>query len=537
MRNISSELTVFFITSGYNPNEESCLSALKNQTCLFTLQIIRNYSPMSVAFQEMLIRCKTPYYIEVDGDMLLQKNTIEKMYNEILPTDSKTAMQCYRLRDVHLDFPIYGIKIYKHDIFKNYPYDIKHPSCEVKQLDDIKKDGYTYTLIEDIVGEHSTFWTDTGIYERYYNLMQKFRLFKYVWMRDLPKKLVGIYQKSPTEQNLYALCGAIIGLSDNKIIDGEKDSRIKPVGIGRIKSFFDNPTSATVYVTNKCNFFCTWCKRQSESSMESFSDTDPKLVNTLLLKFPTISGLCLCGYGEPLMGNTLFPIINIIKKHQKYIGIISNGSLLKQKLPELIANPPNYISVSLNAHNKEEHEKCTKTKTWDTVLEGIKACVNSPIEIYVSSVVTTENIKNLPELIKLIHSLGVKTLHLHNLLPGDDTKLDDVNFWNLVLQKEHQYILDELATIPESSIVKKWPQVIDRTGGFGTCEFPWKSIAVDGNGSISICNSCLPCKKENGNINDWVVWNNDYCSNFRDEYIKQSKNIPCSMCFRNWRNS
>jgi MoaA/NifB/PqqE/SkfB family radical SAM enzyme len=354
-------------------------------------------------------------------------------------------------------------------------------------------------------------------------------------MQGLPKKLTEIYQKNQTEQNLYALAGAIVGVTEDKRIEGEKDIKKQPIGIGRLKAYFDRTTSATVYVGDTCNFKCIWCRRQYQPS-QTMPDTDPKIVDTLLMKFPTINGVCICGFSEPLLSTTLFPIINIIKKHKKYIGIITNGSLLKQRLPELIANPPNYISISLNAHNAEEHEKCTQTKTWDTVIEGIKSCVNSPIECYVSSVVTTKNMKYIPELIKLVYSLGVKTLHLHNLLPGEDTLSDSNNFWKLVLQHKHQVILNEFKKIPESSIVKKWPTTIDKNGGFGTCEFLWKSIAVNGNGDVNICNSCLECKPENGNINDWVVWNNEYCQTFRDKYIQRSKELPCSMCFRNWKN-
>ena len=36
---------------------------------------------MSKALQEMINRCKTKYYVEVDEDMILQPNAIELLYN------------------------------------------------------------------------------------------------------------------------------------------------------------------------------------------------------------------------------------------------------------------------------------------------------------------------------------------------------------------------------------------------------------------------------------------------------------------------
>lgn len=538
MKDLTNQLTCFVITAGDDPNINTCLSALEKQSCKFKLDIIKNYYPMSVAFQEMLNRCTTPYYIQIDGDMILNQNTVEKMYNEFAEdgNNAKVAMQCYLLRDAHLDIPIYGIKIYNYNIFKNYPYNIQHPSCEVEQLTRIEKDRYTYNLKAEVVGEHSPFWTDETIFERYYNLIQKFRIFKYIWLQQLPEKLFQIFAKNPTKQNYYAIAGLLSGIYEKNIMNEEKDVRKTRQDYGRLKSFFEKPISATVYATNKCNFKCEWCSRQ-HSELEHFPDTDPKLVETLLYKFPTITSVCICGFGETLLCTTLVSILQTIKRMGKVSGIITNGAYLKDKINELNNSVyrPHSISISLNAHNKEEHERVTKTKTWDVIMEGIQLALKTPIEIWVSSVVTTENLKHLPELIKLVHSLGIKTLHLHNLLPHFDGKLNNQSFWDLVLQSEHQKILDEYMKMPEASIVKKWPTLIDKTGGHQRCEFPWKSIAIDGNGSISICNSVLPCKKENGNINDFVVYNNDYCTKFRDDFMTKSNNLPCDKCFRNWK--
>ena len=156
MKDLTNLLTVFVIIAGKDPNEKVCALALKKQSCKFTLDVIRNYMPLSKAFQEMLNRCKTPYFIQCDVDMVLNETAVEKMYDEIEGnmSDPKTAMHCYLLRDVHLNKEIYGIKIYKNDIFKKYPFNLHHPSCEVEQLDRMKADGYIHAIKETVVGEH-----------------------------------------------------------------------------------------------------------------------------------------------------------------------------------------------------------------------------------------------------------------------------------------------------------------------------------------------------------------------------------------------
>ena len=98
-RDLTRQVTVFIISCGKNPNFEDCYNAIINQSAKLTIDVIKDYSPMSVAFQEMLNRCKTPYYVEVDEDMILDKNTIEIMYNEIKVSNEKTAMIAYKLFD------------------------------------------------------------------------------------------------------------------------------------------------------------------------------------------------------------------------------------------------------------------------------------------------------------------------------------------------------------------------------------------------------------------------------------------------------
>lgn len=219
-----NDLTVFVIQSGNNPNYNDCLQALKNQSVDFSINVIENYSPMSRAFQEMLNRCQTKYFIQCDSDIILDINAIENMYNEM--QKNKISMICFQLKDVHLNFDIFGIKIYDYEIFKKYPYNLKTISCEMEQLNRIEKDGHKWKFDYNIVGKHSPKWTTELIFDRYFDLMKKFKKYKYGWMKNLPVKLLNIYNENKNEINLYALLGCVSGLiteDENK----EKDTALK----------------------------------------------------------------------------------------------------------------------------------------------------------------------------------------------------------------------------------------------------------------------------------------------------------------------
>lgn len=531
--NLTNQITVFLISSGSNPNYEKCLDALNKQTILFKIDIIKDYHPMSLAFQEMLNRCTTEYYVEIDEDMVLKQDSIKIMYDGIKTTDDKIAMVGYRLHDTHYDFIIYGVKIYKYKIFKNYPYNTKSMSCEMEQLERIKLDGYTYLLKEEVLGEHSPLWTDELIYDRYFNLMEKFKEFKYIWMESIPKKLFDKFQKEPTKLNLYALLGSFYSIMNkDKIQIGEKDfTKTRTLEFSRVESYLESPITSSFYLTSKCNFKCSFCRRQQQQ-LDHHVDMSLDLVGDILRKFPTIKSVCLAGQGEPLLCDDFIRILRYLIDNNIFVGLVTNGSLLKDNFEEIRLKPPQYISISLNASNAQIHKQINETNTFRTVIEGIQMSVAAGIETYLSYVCTKQNLQYVSEFLRLAKSLKVKSVHLHNLVPHFKDS-DDDRFWSLVLTKKDENVVKQMKSDPNSSIVSRFPVLIDKNEIRRECKFPWKTINFDGNGFISICPSVCEPRKENGHIKDYVLWHNDYCNDLRESLLTTQKSY-CRKCFRNW---
>jgi hypothetical protein len=126
-------------------------------------------------------------------------------------------------------------------------------------------------------------------------------------------------------------------------------------------------------------------------------------------------------------------------------------------------------------------------------------------------------------------------VHLHNLLPHFSDGNGDERFWDLVLTKDDQPLLDELRQRPEAAIVKRYPVLIARNESRRACDAPWSTIGIDGNGSITVCNSVHPPCRSNGTIHDPVVWQNNYCTTFRRQ-LAEDEATACRQCFRNWDN-
>jgi hypothetical protein len=143
------------------------------------------------------------------------------------------------LKDAHLNFDIYGVKGYKHDVLRKYPYNLEIISCEVEQINRMTKDGYKTDMIEKVLGIHSPKWTNELIYERYFDLMEKWKIYKYHWVGKLPAKLLAMFKNDPSEINFFALVGTLHSLStDESIRKREKDFSIKNDNVERLKKMY-----------------------------------------------------------------------------------------------------------------------------------------------------------------------------------------------------------------------------------------------------------------------------------------------------------
>ncbi len=80
-----NDLTVFVISTGEETTAD-CETALFNQDCGFEIRLIKDVYPMSAAFQAMPNKCTTPYFIQVDADMILNSNAIRLLYDGIKDT-------------------------------------------------------------------------------------------------------------------------------------------------------------------------------------------------------------------------------------------------------------------------------------------------------------------------------------------------------------------------------------------------------------------------------------------------------------------
>jgi hypothetical protein len=252
---LSDEVTVFISTIGAS-SLPACLAHLAQQDSRFRLRMVENVAPMSAAFQVMVDTCDTPYYVQVDEDMLLHPDAVRRLHASIRSAQANVALVVAYLYDVHLDAPVQGVKIFRHGVIRRYPFaDVQ--SCELDQIDRMRADGFTYEVMSwdgerrtdegaefpfRILGLHGGMYTPRSVYERFRTLEMARRKHprRFKHQEPWPEMLVERFLECRDPLDFYALMGLVAGaLSPSNSGAREKDFRTYSSlpGFDRIISF------------------------------------------------------------------------------------------------------------------------------------------------------------------------------------------------------------------------------------------------------------------------------------------------------------
>lgn len=240
MNDYTKDLTVFHITCGASSLVKSRKSLL-DQTCKFNLVTIKDIQPIWKAFQFMHTNCKTPFFIQVDEDMILNKDAVEIMYNAIKKENKFVALHWFCLYDVHLEQIISGIKIYRSSWcvgthFKNEPHFDGRHAMRLRSRGAHVKGSLNANRV---VGKHGAHYTDEEIYVRYrkLGLYQKFAS-KDEWKKDAFFNLFKKMNLDPKSKDFWAFIGWISGFCQDISRLKARDASEKFDEVDYIKQLF-----------------------------------------------------------------------------------------------------------------------------------------------------------------------------------------------------------------------------------------------------------------------------------------------------------
>lgn len=176
------DFTIFIVTISSIQLEYSLNSINNMNTNIpFFVNCIKNIAPTNKAYNEMRLRCKTPYFIQNDEDMELYPNCLEIIINTIKKANNeKIFLHTFKLIDDKLGLgnpPIIDcLKVYNQSIMKNFP-TLNNGETEVASVDSswhkpISAHGYTTNETRKIIGYHGKHRTNFDLLLRYCKIIK-----------------------------------------------------------------------------------------------------------------------------------------------------------------------------------------------------------------------------------------------------------------------------------------------------------------------------------------------------------------------------
>ncbi|MBF0406081.1 MAG: SynChlorMet cassette radical SAM/SPASM protein ScmE [Candidatus Riflebacteria bacterium] len=173
----------------------------------------------------------------------------------------------------------------------------------------------------------------------------------------------------------------------------------------------NTPREIDLAITSRCNLRCLYC-----SHFTSNSEVSEELSTKQLLNFfsecqaARIMRITLSG-GEPLIREDLPEIINGITANKMRFRILSNGTLITEKLAEHIASSGRceFIQISIDSSIPSIHDSCRGKGMFEKAVTGLKIlmkyCIPSTVRVTINKV----NLCSIRDTAKfLLEDVGLK---------------------------------------------------------------------------------------------------------------------------------
>lgn len=139
-----------------------------------------------------------------------------------------------------------------------------------------------------------------------------------------------------------------------------------------------------VSLTQKCNYNCLYCKPEAKDTPLSLLQIDRiiRIFASLGIEHIRFSG------GEPLIRKDLEQIIYNTKRNKniKSISLTTNGSLLKNRIPNLIDSGLDNINISIDATNNLLYKKISGNHDVNPVLTSIRQSKTLGLNVKLNSI-------------------------------------------------------------------------------------------------------------------------------------------------------
>ena len=189
---------------------------------------------------------------------------------------------------------------------------------------------------------------------------------------------------------------------------------------------FSRPMFAWWNLTSACNLRCIHClyNKSEYSNQNDLNENEAyRLAEELIEDFGIVE-IALTG-GEIFLRKDLLKLIEIFKRNNVAVKLMTNGTLIKDNDIEILSkllNPyTDSVQISLDGANEKTYEKIRLTKDFSKVISNIKKLTDANIRVIVAQTVNKINLNETIDLYKLCNSLNVKDFISGRMLYYNET--------------------------------------------------------------------------------------------------------------------
>jgi radical SAM protein with 4Fe4S-binding SPASM domain len=295
------------------------------------------------------------------------------------------------------------------------------------------------------------------------------------------------------------------------------------------------PTACSLFMTDRCNFKCIGCRR-SVLNVKNSKEMTLNTVKKLLSLYPSIKGFSIAGFGEPTLCEEFVDIVEFLKKEEKRVYIVTNGTNLNQFLK--ITCKVDQISVSLYGYDVESYRSYTRVDAFQKVTENFVKIKKKFNNVGLTYILTRENYRDLERILPLCDRLRPDFLDLINYLAYDVTNNKEIQKIITVNDTEFVEYIEKLFKSRDYIRIKL--VYVDFEHPKFNCNSYDSRINLDGDGNIGGCMRQIPPDSSFGNIfKEKDPFNSAEMKRLRrlQHTMKKTKTPPhkeCNYCFGNW---
>ncbi len=324
------------------------------------------------------------------------------------------------------------------------------------------------------------------------------------------------------------------------------------------------PVCLYLETTNRCNLLCTTCPRTYED-LEPEADMPWELFTSLIDQYPNIARVVLHGIGEPMLVKDLAQRVKYLKDRKIYVLFNTNGTLLTEANGRaLIEAGLDELRVSLDAAESETFRMVRGKDFFDKIVFNVRNFtrmqreLNAPkprVSLWLTGL--RETVDQLPEFVRLAHSIGVTEVYLQRLVFFDNPMSDkslaraESALFEHTTGREEALIHEAEAIAHELGVMFSASGAVDpgesikmqrSDSPWSLCRRPWSLMYITANGRVLPC--CIAPFSMKGydsfTLGDSTqsslreIWNGAEYQRFREGLLTSAPPPACGNCGVRW---